>query len=416
MPRLLTIMGSGETAPTMIKTHRRLMDAVGVTGPTDAVLLDTPYGFQENADDISAKAVEYFRASVGRPVSVASWRRGEDPVERERALAAIADASYVFAGPGSPTYALRQWEGTALRQLLVDKLHSGGAVTFASAAALTLGVAAVPVYEIYKVGATPQWVPGLDVLGELALPVALIPHYDNAEGGGHDTRFCYLGERRLSALEPELPDGTWVLGVDEHTALVIDLDEQTVAVEGNGTVTVRAGGISEVFEAGSTVALDQLRPGRGTTRSATVPERAPAPDRPAPAGLLPEVQRLSAGFDTALAGRDVDAAVAAVLELEQTLVDWSADTLQSDERDQARAALRRMIVRLGEVAVVGARDPRAAVAPFVEAVLAGRVGARGAGQYGLADTLRDSLLAAGVEVRDTADGTEWSLRDESEAR
>src|SRR6266571_3494942 len=29
----------------------------------------------------------------------------------------------------------------------------------------------------------------------------VIPHYDNAEGGTHDTRFCYLGERRLAALE-----------------------------------------------------------------------------------------------------------------------------------------------------------------------------------------------------------------------
>ena len=413
MPRLLTIMGSGETAPTMIKTHRRLMDAVGATDPADAVLLDTTYGFQENADDISVKAVEYFRASVGRPVTVASWRHADgDPVARERALAAIADARYVFAGPGSPTYALRQWDGTPLRQLLIDTVRSGGAVTFASAAALTLGIAAVPVYEIYKVGAEPHWVPGLDLLGDLGLSVALIPHYDNAEGGGHDTRFCYLGERRLSALEPQLPEGAWVLGVDEHTALVIDLDEHTATVEGNGTVTVRSLGTSEVFETGTVVGLDQLRPGGGSAArpASTGGTAAATPERAAPAGLLPEVQRLHAAFDSALAARDVDGAVAALLELEQTIVDWSADTLQSDERDQARAALRRMVVRLGEVAVVGARDPRAVAAPFVDAVLAARVGVRGSGHYDLADALRDSLVAAGVEVRDTADGTEWSLR------
>ncbi len=413
MRRLLTIMGSGETAPTMIKTHRRVMEAVGATTPGDAVLLDTPYGFQENADDISAKATEYFRASVGHPIEVASWRGGDDTITRERALAAIADAAYVFAGPGSPTYALRQWAGSPLPRILADKLRNGGAVTFASAAALTTGVATVPVYEVYKVGAEPFWADGLDLLSEIGLHVALIPHYDNAEGGGHDTRFCYLGERRLSDLEDHLPESVWVLGVDEHTALVIDIDAGTASVEGNGTVTVRRGGASEVFDAGTEIALEQLRPGSGrpvasgprTPEEAVDDEAAPTP------GLLPVVDRLTASFDAAVAGRDPDGAVAAILELEQAIVDWSADTLQSDERDQARAALRRMVVRLGEVAAVGARDPRSVVEPYVEAVLAGRVAARTAQQYDLADQLRDALVASGVEVRDTPDGTEWLLTD-----
>lgn len=417
MPRLLTIMGSGETAPTMIKVHRRVMEAVGATGPGDAVLLDTPYGFQENADDISARAQEYFRTSVGHPIEVASWRSGEDDtVVRERALAAIADARYVFAGPGSPTYALDQWAGTPLPQLLHDKVRRGGAVTFASAAALTLGRATVPVYEVYKVGARPFWADGLDLLGEVGLDVALIPHFDNNEGGNHDTRFCYLGERRLAMLEPDLPAGAWVLGVDEHTALVIDLDAGTAAVEGNGTVTVRRDGHSEVFPTGTELDLDELRPGsaRSVAVPATEPDRSaevagavPAPN--AAIGLSADVDRLTAAFDTAVAGRDPNGAVAAVLELEQAIVDWSADTLQSDEADQARAALRRMIVRLGEVAAVGARDPRAVVAPYVDAVIAARVAARSGGAYDLADQLRDALIAAGVEVRDTPEGTEWVL-------
>jgi len=410
--RFLTVMGSGETAPTMIKVHRRVMEAVGCAAPGDAVLLDTPYGFQENADDISAKAVEYFRASVGHPVTVASWRRGDDDaVTRERALAAIADARYVFAGPGSPTYALRQWDGTPLPGLLRDKVRQGGAVTFASAAALTLGVATVPVYEIYKVGATPAWVDGLDLLAELGLHVALVPHYDNAEGGGHDTRFCYLGERRLSAMEPDLPDGAWVLGVDEHTALVLDLDAGTATIEGNGGVTIRRDGGSERIEAGATLDLDELRPGSG--HAVPAPTEPVAADRApvlnAGVGLADTSARLRDEFDDAIDARDPDRAVSAVLELEQALVDWSADTLQSDERDRARGELRRMVVRLGELAAVGARDPRDVVAPYVDAVLAGRVAARELRQYELADRLRDALVDAGVEVRDTPSGTDWLL-------
>ena len=35
-------------------------------------------------------------------------------------------------------------------------------------------------------------------MAEAGLDAVVIPHFDNAEGGNHDTRFCYLGERRLA--------------------------------------------------------------------------------------------------------------------------------------------------------------------------------------------------------------------------
>ena len=41
------------------------------------------------------------------------------------------------AGPGSPTYALRQWRDTPVAELLAGTVRAGGAVVFASAAALT---------------------------------------------------------------------------------------------------------------------------------------------------------------------------------------------------------------------------------------------------------------------------------------
>jgi cyanophycinase-like exopeptidase len=191
MTRLLVIMGSGETAPTMVKPHRAVFARCG-DGP--AALLDTPYGFQSNAEDISARAVGYFSASVGRQVDVVSWRSApEGALERERALAALRRADWIFAGPGSPTYALRHWLQTPIPDLLTEKLTRGGTICFASAAALTLGSHAVPVYEIYKAGMDPHWVPALDLFAALTgLPAVVIPHYNNAEGGHHDTRLCYL--------------------------------------------------------------------------------------------------------------------------------------------------------------------------------------------------------------------------------
>jgi cyanophycinase-like exopeptidase len=260
-PRILAIMGSGETAPTMKAPHRRIFERLG--SDVDAVLLDTPFGFQENAPILAEKAIEYFRDAVGQTVAAAGLTRtdGDDTVAIERGIARVRAANWLFAGPGSPTYALAQWTGTAVPDAITEKLRSGGAVVFSSAAALTLGVATVPVYEIYKVGRDPHWLDGLDVLSEIGLHVAVIPHYDNAEGGNHDTRFCYLGERRLAMLEPSLPQGVFVLGIDEHTGIVMDLDADTAEIVGKGAVTLRGGGTSVRLESGQTIPLDTLRAG-----------------------------------------------------------------------------------------------------------------------------------------------------------
>jgi hypothetical protein len=268
-PRILAIMGSGETAPTMKGPHRGIFDRLGPDA--QAVLLDTPFGFQENAPILAAKAIEYFRDAVGRRVEAAGLTRTDtgDTVVVERGVAKVRSADWVFAGPGSPSYALAQWRNTAVPDALAEKLRSGGAVVFSSAAALTLGRATVPVYEIYKVGADPHWLDGLDVLAEVGLDVAVIPHYDNAEGGNHDTRFCYLGERRLAMLEPTLPDGCFVLGIDEHTGIVMDLDADTAEIVGKGAVTLRRRGESTRLTSGQTLPLDALR--RGPHASATSP-------------------------------------------------------------------------------------------------------------------------------------------------
>ena len=110
---MLVVMGSGETAPSLVKVHREIDLATRAEGP--AVVLDTTFGFQVNADDLVEKASTYFAASVGMPVELASWRRADAPlVELERTLALLGRARWAFAGPGSPTYTLRQWRGTPL--------------------------------------------------------------------------------------------------------------------------------------------------------------------------------------------------------------------------------------------------------------------------------------------------------------
>lgn len=432
LPRILTIMGSGETAPTMVSTHRKLTALL--PKPVKAVLLDTPYGFQENAPELATRAVEYFRNSVNVDIAVAGLVRlhdthiAADSVQIERGLRAISDATYIFAGPGSPTYALRQWSGSAIANSIINKLMNGGIVTFASAAALTLGKVTVPVYEVYKVGQDVQRLDGLDVLSAIGINAAVIPHYDNAEGGNHDTRFCYLGETRLRMFEKMLDDDTFVLGIDEHTGLIIDIDAETATVVGNGTVTLRLREDSYIYESGSTLPLGTLQNpwllrssdsgllaklDAHSSDSSVASDSAHTPgvsEASSQVGSLNDaLTKHQQEFDDAMKARDADGAVRACLALEQSIHDWSADTLQGDIATKARAAVRSMISALGDAAIGGVRDPRDVVAPYVEAMLAIRATVRAEKRYDLSDVIRDAFVNIGVEVRDTADGVEWNL-------
>jgi cyanophycinase-like exopeptidase len=417
LPRLLCVMGSGETTPTMVSVHADLLTRLGPR-PVPAVLLDTPFGFQENAEDISERTVAFFRDRVGFPITVASFRNREaaTALEYETMLSRVAEARYVFAGPGSPSYALRQWLGTAVPDLLAAKLRDGGCVTLASAAAVGIGMYALPVYEVYKAGEDPRWLEGLDLLAATGLRAAVVPHYNNAEGGTHDTRFCYMGERRLRILEELLPEGVDILGVDEHTAAIFDLDAATVTIRGRGGLTLRRQGRSQRFENGTTLPVSDLaahglaaaEAGTATSdgdRAGLATELAPPPPGVSP--FLQEVGAQSAAADSALAARDVDAAVSAVLAIDTQMHDWSSDTLDSDEQDRARETLRRYVVRLGDLARNGAADPRELIAPVVDGILELRVQMRASGEYALADRLRDALVEAGVEVRDATEGSTW---------
>ena len=423
LPRILAIMGSGETAPTMVTTHRRLTSLL--PSPVKAVVLDTPYGFQENAPELATKAVEYFKTSINVDLVVAGLVRlhdthiAADPVAIERGLRALSDADYIFAGPGSPTYALRQWAGSSVARIMIDKLTNGGIVTFASAAALTLGKATVPVYEVYTVGQDVQALDGLDILAAIGINAAVIPHYDNTEGANHDTRFCYLGEARLQMFESLLDEDTYVLGVDEHTGLVIDLDAATASVVGNSNVTIRLRTESFVYPTGSVIPLSLLQsPSSLLTGSGEVSSShsiAPSPVAPAAAqanSLDAVLDESIQQFDQAMQQRDALAAARAALSLEQAMQDWSIDTLQSDVLVRSRSALRSMISQLGDAAIGGVRDPREVVAPYIEAMLSVRATVRAEKRFDLSDVIRDVFASLNIEVRDTPAGVEWSLPTE----
>jgi len=258
-PGAVTLIGSGEMSASMGKVHRAVMSRIA--GPVRAVFLDTPAGFELNADQISDRAVTYFKEHLNLDLVVASFKAADaaTPTELDTALRKLRRANYIFAGPGSPTYAVRNWEKTAVLEAMVRRLATGAHLVLASAAAIAMGRYALPVYEIYKVGEAPHWVNGLDLLGPYGLELAIVSHWNNAEGGTHDTRYCFMGEPRMRLLEQTLPDTTTILGIDEYTACIVDLGNDKCRVMGAGQVTIRRRGRETTHPAGIVFDLGQLQ-------------------------------------------------------------------------------------------------------------------------------------------------------------
>jgi hypothetical protein len=388
-PRLLTIMGSGETTATMVSVHRSVLERFPAR-PLVAVL-DTPYGFQENADELTARALDYFRTSLPMArVEEASLRSLAAPASsREQALDILRRADVVFSGPGSPTYARRVWAGTPVAAILKGKLRHG-ALTMASAASITLGRFALPVYEVYKVGADPAWLGGLDILGEAGIAAVVVPHWNNAEGGTHDTSRCWLGARRFEALAAQLPAGIAVLGVDEHTAALLDLGAGRLEVAGKGTVTWRSAGRSAVLGPGDAMPLPV-----GAT-SAAAPE-----GEAGPLGVTTRPDIYEAAFEAAIEERDSRAALDAILSLEDAHEAWEGPAAAT-----AHDTLRAMATRFA-TAMAGAARYETARAGAVEVLLEVRARARDEGRWADADAIRRALHLLAVEIRDTPEGPKW---------
>ena len=239
---MIVLMGSGELTATMVEVHKEILARTAAA--PKAVFLDTPAGFQLNVDQISQKAQEYFQAHVQHALAVASFKSHAaiTPYEAEQAYHSLRAADFVLIGPGSPTYAVRQWQQTSIPEILINRIRAGACLVAASAAALTVGRFTLPVYEIYTVGHELHWVDGMDVLKHFGFNLVVVPHWNNAEGGNHDTRFCFMGRPRFSQLVSLLPEDVSILGLDEHTACILDFENDEAVVKGIGSVTLQRSG------------------------------------------------------------------------------------------------------------------------------------------------------------------------------
>jgi peptidase E len=410
---IVGLMGSGELTATMVEVHKELLSKLPV--PPQAVFLDTPAGFELNADQISQRALDYFHKHVQQPLSVASYKAKEkmSPYEAAQTFHKLRAAHFVLIGPGSPTYAVRQWQQTPIPEILAERVEKGGCVVAASAAALTVGRYTLPVYEIYKVGQDLHWVEGMNLLEHFGFNLVVIPHWNNAEGGTYDTRFCYMGKPRMKQLESLLPKDVSILGLDEHTACVMDLEKEEAVIKGIGSVTLRRGGVERVFEKADRFPLEILRRGdvekerflKGSEQSAPESARDEAEE-----SLWDRVHAIEDAFKRGLEKHEAKEITNALLELDRTIWKAQQDLETHEFTAQARDILRELIVSLGVRLESAPRSRTECLAPLVGELLALREKFRAEKQYEAADAIRKSLERADVIVEDSRDGHRWRLK------
>ncbi len=259
---LIVLFGSGETSASGRKVCDWLLQRMN-DSPLVSVL-ETPAGFEPNSAQVAGKIAEFFKERLQNyhpRVTVVPARKRDTPFSPDNPdiVAPLLHANVIFLGPGSPTYAVRQLRDTLAWHTLIARHRLGSAIILASAATVAAGAYTLPVYEIYKVGEDLHWHDGLDLLGPYGLPLVFIPHWDNHEGGtALDTSRCFMGKERFTHLLSLLPAGLTVVGLGEHTALIIDLERETGQVMGLGHVAVLRDGEEKLFRSGQNFVLAEL--------------------------------------------------------------------------------------------------------------------------------------------------------------
>jgi hypothetical protein len=381
MPGKITLVGAGELMSAMSRVHRDVL--AGLHEQPRPVFLDTTAGFEPNVDAIVEKALEYYERYLQLKLKVASFRHRdrETPARAAEAIAAIRDANLIFAGPGSPTYAIRNWLDTPVWNAVVQRFEAGADVLFASAASISLGRWSMPVYEIFKVGADPHWVEGLDLFSCIGLSVAIVPHFDDNSGGENfDSRYCFIGAERFDVMQSLLPPDVTILGIDAYTAVTFDPSTKTARVHGQSGITLIGDGESRRFEAGATVPFSAFT----------------SSDR-----------RVVATFDPArsVSGYEFsDSPVSGKSDLVEPLISF-VESLPGLELDQ-RLELLSLIQGLRHNPGTQASIEDSLLNLLVEL----RSDLRQQKQFVLADKARDALAGMGVEIGDSPQGSTWTRK------
>ncbi|MCJ7431918.1 MAG: hypothetical protein MUO77_00365, partial [Anaerolineales bacterium] len=258
----IAFLGSGETA----LAGGRIFDSLArlIADPLRVAIMETPAGFELNSVLVAGRVGDFLKARLQnyKPVIdvIPARKLGSEfsPNDPE-ILTPLLRANFIFMGPGSPTYAIRQLKGTLAWDIIRARHRLGATLVFASAATISVSAWALPVYEIYKVGQDVFADPGLNLFGDFGLYLSFIPHWNNAEGGTDlDTSRCFVGMERFVEWCNLVPSENTTIGLDEHTGLILDLEAGQCEVSGISSVSLVRDCDPEMYPSGVKFPLSEL--------------------------------------------------------------------------------------------------------------------------------------------------------------
>ncbi len=250
----IAFLGSGETSLAGGRIFETL--ARRLSAPVRIAILETTAGFELNSNVVAGRVADFLKTRLQnyKPIIdvIPARKRGtEFSPDNPDVLQPLLYADMIFMGPGSPTYAARQLAGSLAWDIVRARHRLGATLIFASAATIAVGAYALPVYEIYKVGEDVHTKPGLNLFADYGVTLSLIPHWNNAEGGGDlDTSRCFVGMERFAEWCNLVPPENTTLGLDEHTGIIIDFENDTCEVSGVSSVSIVRECDPEIFPSG----------------------------------------------------------------------------------------------------------------------------------------------------------------------
>jgi cyanophycinase len=235
MAGTLALVGAGEFLESMSGIDRELLDRAG---GRNVVILPTA-----SAPDGAGVPERWIRSGVDHFTRLGAQAAGVLALDRAAcADAANADrvraANLVYFSGGKPDYLRRTLDDTALWSAVREMFDRGGVIAGCSAGAMILG-GYVPEFS-QKAGV--PWISRWHASFALLPEAVIVPHYDEFPGVVVSLMF---GRR---------PAGSYLIGIDGHTALV-GLDHTWQAL-GAGRVTVLRGRVKKHYMAGQAVPLN----------------------------------------------------------------------------------------------------------------------------------------------------------------
>ena len=258
----IAFLGSGETS----LAGGRIFEALArlIPDPLHVSVLETPAGFELNSTIVAGRVGDFLKTRLQnyKPTIdlIPARKQGtEFSPDNPEILKPLLRANIIFMGPGSPTYLARQLRGTLAWDIIRARHRMGATLIFASAATISVGAWVLPVYEIYKVGDDVHVKEGLNFFSDFGLNLSFVPHWNNAEGGTDlDTSRCFVGIERFDQWRKLLPPENILVGLDEHSGIIMDFEKGTCDVHGVSSVSVVKNTGIQIYASGTQCSLTEL--------------------------------------------------------------------------------------------------------------------------------------------------------------